>query len=97
MNSLLQPFITKTGNINGFILEDENYKYEAFIQADFTETKNLDNMAEEERMFETKVQIKVLGYLIGEGDNREKPKVTIRENQNYTRESDNWRQNSLEG
>jgi hypothetical protein len=80
MNSLLQPFITKTGNINGFILEDENYKYEAFIQADFAETKNLDNMAEEERMFETKVQIKVLGYLIGEGDNREKPKVTIREN-----------------
>ena len=37
-------------------------------------------MGEEERMFETKVQIKVLGYLIGEGDNREKPKVTIREN-----------------
>ena len=31
-------------------------------------------------MFETVVQIKVLGYLIGEGKNRERPKVTIREN-----------------
>jgi len=80
MNSLAQPFMTKTGNINSFILKNEGYRYEAFIQSDFAENKNLDNMSEEERMFETKVQIKVLGYLIGEGTNREKPKVSIREN-----------------
>jgi len=30
-------------------------------------------------VFETKVQIKVQGYLVGEGDNREKPKAIIRE------------------
>ena len=30
-------------------------------------------------MFETKVLIKVLGYLTGEGLNRDKPKITRRE------------------
>ena len=80
MNDLSQPFITTTGNINSFVLKHDNHKYEAFIQPDFSETKNLDNLAEEERMFEIKVQIKVQGYLVGEGLNREKPKITIREN-----------------
>ena len=79
MNTLSTPFMTKTGNINSFMLKNDNYRYEAFIQPDFSETKNLDNLAEEERMFETKVQIKVQGYLVGEGDNREKPKAIIRE------------------
>ena len=31
-------------------------------------------------MFETKINIKVLGYLIGDGINREKPQITIQEN-----------------
>jgi len=85
MNSLAQPFMTKTGNINSFMLKNDNYRYEAFIQPDFSESKNLDNLGEEERMFETKVQIRVQGYLVGEGDNREKPKVTIRENRTKVR------------
>ncbi len=80
MNDLIAPFITKTGQINSFFFKQDQYRYEAFIQPDFTETKNIKDLAEDERMFETTVQIKVLGYLIGEGANREKPKVTIREN-----------------
>ena len=31
-------------------------------------------------MYETSIKIKVLGYLLGEGPNRERPKITIREN-----------------
>lgn len=80
MNTLSQPFMVKTGNINGFMIKHDNHRYEAFMQPDFSQNNNLTNLGEEERMFETKIQIKVLGYLIGEGDNREKPKVTIREN-----------------
>jgi len=76
----ISPFITKTGNINGFFFEQDGYKYEGFIQPDFTEVKNVKDLGDDERMFETVVQIKVLGYLIGEGKNRERPKVTIREN-----------------
>ena len=80
MNDLISPFISKTGGINGFFFEQGGYDYEAFIQPDFTETKNIKDLGDDERMFETKVSIKVLGYLIGEGNNRERPKVTIREN-----------------
>ena len=80
MNDLVAPFITKTGNINGFFFEQEGYKYEGFIEPSFNETKNVKDMGDDERMFETNVSIKVLGYLIGEGKNRERPKVTIREN-----------------
>ena len=37
-------------------------------------------MDNEERKFETTVQIKVLGYLVGEGINQKTPKFSIREN-----------------
>tara|TARA_R110000824_G_scaffold124052_2_gene282245 strand:+ start:761 stop:1597 length:837 start_codon:yes stop_codon:yes gene_type:complete len=79
MNSLVSTFITYTGQINAFIFEQDNWQYEAFVQPDFTENKNLENMAEDERMFETKIQIKVLGYLVGDPDNRDKPIVSRRE------------------
>ena len=80
MNDLVTPFITRTGQINTFVFENNGWSYEAFIQPDFAENKNVDNLGEEERMFETKIQIKVLGYLIGEGINRVKPKYSTREN-----------------
>tara|TARA_R100000005_G_C4958895_1_gene176420 strand:+ start:183 stop:1034 length:852 start_codon:yes stop_codon:yes gene_type:complete len=80
MNDLVSPFISRTGNINSFFFERNNYKYESFIQQDFTETKNIKDLGEDERMFETSVQIKVLGYLIGNDNNSERPKVVIREN-----------------
>lgn len=79
MNDMLAPFIVTTGQINGFIFSNEGWSYEGFIQPDFSENKNLDNMSEEERMFETKVQIKVSGYLIGDKNNRDKPIVSKRE------------------
>jgi len=80
MNDLVTPFITRTGQINNFLFEQDGHRYEAFIEQEFSENKNTTNLGEEERMFETKIQIKVLGHLMGEGVNREKPKITIREN-----------------
>jgi len=80
MNDLMTPFFTRTGQLNSFIFEYDGHKYEAFIQSDFSENKNTTSLNEDERMFETKIQIKVLGYLIGDGPNREKPQITIREN-----------------
>ncbi len=79
MNDLITPFVTTTGQLNSFIFSNGGWPYEAFIQQDFAETKNLDNMAEEERMFETKIQVKVSGYLIGDPNNRDKPIVSKRE------------------
>ena len=80
MNDLLQPFITATGQINSFYFGRDGHRFEAFIQQDFGQNNNMANLAEQERMFETKVTIKVLGYLVGEGLNRSKPTLSRREN-----------------
>ena len=81
MNDLLSPFIKLRGNSpsNSFFYTIDNHRYEAFIDSSFNESQNSTNLSEEERMFETKVLIKVLGYLTGEGLNRDKPKITRRE------------------
>ena len=79
MNQMLTPFITRTGQVNHFIFEKNGHRYESFIQQDFSQTNNLANLSEEERSFTTKVDIKVLGYLIGDDINEERPKVIKRE------------------
>jgi hypothetical protein len=81
MNDLLQPFITKTGQINSFIFTKDKHRYEAFIQQDFSANNNAKNLGEDERMFESTINIKVLGYLVGEGFNRPRPTLSRRENQ----------------
>jgi len=80
MNDLMTPFITRTGQLNSFIFEQDGHRYEAFIEANLSENKNTTALNEDERMFETKITIKVLGYLIGDGTNRDKPQITVREN-----------------
>ena len=80
INSLVSPFISYTGGINSFVFEKDNHKYEAFIEQSFDPTTNIKNLGEEERYFQTEVKIKVLGYINGEGQNREKPQVIVREN-----------------
>jgi len=80
MNDLLQPFMTKTGNINHFLIDNEGHTYEAFVDSDFTSTSNVEDMGEEERMYETEINIRVLAHLIGQGSNQEKPFIVRREN-----------------
>jgi len=79
MNSLVQPFMTRTGQINSFLMRRNGHIYEAFIDQDFTHNNNLSDLGEELRTFETSINIRVLGYLIGEGDNDDRPIVTLRE------------------
>jgi hypothetical protein len=89
MNDLLQPFITATGQINSVIFKKDGHKYEAFIQQDFSQNDTIANLAEQARIFETKISIKVLGYLLGETVNQDKPKLSRKENRariRFTRE-----------
>ena len=79
MNQIVMPFITRTGQLNHFVFKKDNHSFEAFIQQDFAAENNLSSMAEDERTFKTKIDVKVLGYLIGEGINEERPKVIKRE------------------
>ena len=80
MNELAAPFMCRTGQINSFILKRNGHTYEAFIQPDFSQTNNVANLEEEMRMFQTEITIKVLGYLIGEGENDDRPIVKVQEN-----------------
>ena len=79
MNDLMTPFITRSGGINYALLRRDNHRYEAFIQQDFAHKNNVADYSEEERKYETTVTIKVLGYLIGDGKNHEKPFYEVRE------------------
>jgi len=80
MNELVQPFITRPGIINSFYIERDGHRYESFVQSNYDLSNNVSDMTTEERRFETKVDVRVLGYLIGEGQNQDTPKFSIREN-----------------
>ena len=80
MNDLVTPFMTRTGGINYFIAKHDGHRFESFIQPDFAQDNNVASLDTEHRKYETKIDIKTLGYIIGEGKNQEQPKVVIREN-----------------
>ena len=80
MNDLVLPFVTKTGTINYVRLESNGHKYEGFIDGQFTTQDNLSDYTTDERRFETIIKFRVVGYLVGQGKNREKPHYSIREN-----------------
>jgi len=80
MNDLSIPFMTRTGGINYFTITHDGHRFESFIQPDFSQNNNVSAMEAEQRIYETKIDIKTLGYVIGEDKNQEQPKVVIREN-----------------
>lgn len=80
VNEILTPFITKTGQIDNFFIHEEGHKFEGFIQGNFGQGANVSNLGQDERTYNTKIDIKILGYLIGEGTNAERPKIVMREN-----------------
>jgi|TARA_R110000824_G_scaffold851_4_gene5134 hypothetical protein len=79
INEMISPFVTKTGGVNHFILKKDGHLYEGFIQSDFSQNNNVASLSEEERKYQTNLDIKVLGYLIGADKNDEQPKIVRRE------------------
>tara|TARA_R100000315_G_C5209140_1_gene123960 strand:- start:48 stop:956 length:909 start_codon:yes stop_codon:yes gene_type:complete len=80
MNDLIIPFMTRTDGINYFLAKHEGHSFESFIQGDLSLDNNIASMEMEYRKYETKIDIKVLGYIAGEANNSEQPKIVIREN-----------------
>ena len=76
MNDLTQPFMTRTGQINSFVMRRNGHLYEAFIDQGFAQSNNVANLGEDERQFTSEISIRVLGYLIGEGNSDDRPIVT---------------------
>jgi hypothetical protein len=91
MNEMVAPFIARTGQINAFTMKRNGHLYEAFIEQGFTHNNNVSDLGEDMRMFETDINIRVLGYLMGEGENDDRPIVRVDENVvelTYPRESE---------
>lgn len=80
MNELTTPFATLGGHINSFLIRKDGHRYETFVQSDFTIGNNVSNLGTDERIYDTKFNFKVLGYIIGEGPNGDRPKIVKREN-----------------
>jgi hypothetical protein len=79
MNDLVQPFLTLTGGVNRFWIENSGHKYENFIKGEISQENKTRDLGEDERLFVSKITIETLGYLIGQGDNQNKPKIVVRE------------------
>jgi hypothetical protein len=79
MNDMMIPFATKTGQINSFSVSRDGHRYEVFVESSFSSNNNVNNDTEE-RYFQSEIKFRVLGYLMGEGSNNEKPKISIVEN-----------------
>jgi len=80
MNDLVTPFMTRTGGINYFFAKYDGHRFESFIESDFAQENNAASMETEQRRYETRINIRTLGYIIGEGKNQEQPKIVVREN-----------------
>jgi hypothetical protein len=80
INEMLTPFLVETGQINQFMIDYDGHTFEAFLPNDFGLNTNFADLGEDERMIENKIEIRVLGYLIGAGKNEKRPRVVIREN-----------------
>lgn len=80
MNDLMTPFVTSPGTVNFVRLKEKDHRYEGFIQPSYASTDNLADFSGDERKFETKITLKVIGYIVGEGKNRQKPHYAITEN-----------------
>ena len=80
INQMVSPFVTNTGGINYFTLKRNGHFYEGFVQNDFSTSDNINSIGEDERTFESKINLNVLAYLIGDDANEAKPFNVVREN-----------------
>ena len=80
INELTTPFITRPGQINAFTMKRKGHIYEGFVQSSFSQTNNAATMGEDSRLYSTEITINVLGYLVGDGENQDRPIARIDEN-----------------
>lgn len=80
INELLQPFMTYSGGLNYFIIENEGHRYESFLESNYSIKNNVNNLEQQERIYNTQITINVLAHLVGLSSNAKQPKVVEREN-----------------
>jgi len=80
INEIITPFMTKTGAVNYFIAEKDNHRFEVFIESDYALNNNAASLLDDARGYETQINFRVIGYIIGADKNQEQPKIVRREN-----------------
>jgi hypothetical protein len=80
INEIITPFMTKTGAVNYFVIEKDNHRFEVFIDSDYTLNNNASSLLEDARGYETQINFRVIGYIMGADKNEERPKIVRREN-----------------
>lgn len=78
-NQIISSIISRLGNINSFYLERNGHRYEAFIDENIKLDEKSNNYELKERLFESYITIKVIGFLIGEQNNQRTPNIVKRE------------------
>ena len=80
MNTLTTPFATLGGHINSFLIKRDGHRYETFLQPSFAYSNNVASMGETARVYETTFSFEVLGYIMGESPNGDRPKAIKTQN-----------------
>lgn len=80
MNQIMSPFLTTGGAINYFSLDSRGHHFEAFLNTDYSLETNSAALGADEKTYETILNIKVLGYLMGDDKNQVGPKLVRKEN-----------------
>jgi hypothetical protein len=80
LNEMSTPFLNVGLGINYVPIHRNGHTYELFLQDSFTADNNISSLSQEERKYETKLNFRVLGYIIGNNANDEKPKIQTRQN-----------------
>jgi len=80
INEMITPFMTKTGGINYAVIEKDNHRFEMFIDSDYALNNNAASLLEDARGYETQINFRVIGYIMGADKNQEQPKIVRREN-----------------
>ena len=80
INEIITPFMTRTGAINYTVVEKDNHRFEVFIDSDYALNNNASSLLEDARGYETQINFRVIGYIMGADKNEERPKIVRREN-----------------
>lgn len=79
-NEVIQTFITKNGNKKTHQINEKEHTFEVFFEDNFSVESNSQNLAEERKIYTSKISFNVLGYLTGQGNNQNTPTFVEREN-----------------
>ena len=80
MNDMLTPIIRAAHGHRRIMISHNRNLYEAFVEDNYNTASNISSYETNEKKYESNINIKVLGYLIGDGKNQKQPTVVRREN-----------------